>query len=408
MKSLMMLWKTILTECGDLCGTSTALDLRTAERRFEHEGLSFFTITLSDFASDFQKSLEQGHVDRSSFSGFRFSKGLPQFLGGFLDLVFDRGTGVLLVNPSVDAIFSLRQITLVLKKVEIPCNDARNQHAIDAYLQCEQEMKVFALPELDSFRRMTNLLWSEVLNQTSQDIWEYNLVPKHGPGATADKIYGNRKFVQTEWPERLEEVFPYKEYALPNARHHKLGDHVHYLEPGEERPVKVTLVPKTLKTPRIIAIEPTCMQYMQQALFGSLRDAIEGPDSPSFHRIVGFQDQEPNRRMALEGSLDGRYATIDLKEASDRVHNQLVRAMLHRFPLVAEAVDATRSRKADVFGKTIRLTKYASMGSALCFPIEAMVFTTVVMLGIEKSLNTQFTSKRDIRPFYWPCARVRG
>jgi len=35
------------------------------------------------------------------------------------------------------------------------------------------------------------------------------------------------------------------------------------------------------------------------------------------------------------------------------------------------------------------------MGSALCFPVEAMVFTTVVFLGIQKSLNTTL-SWRDI------------
>jgi hypothetical protein len=43
------------------------------------------------------------------------------------------------------------------------------------------------------------------------------------------------------------------------------------------------------------------------------------------------------------------------------------------------------------------------MGSALTFPIEAMVFTTAVFMGIEKSLGTQLT-KKDIRSFY---GRVR-
>jgi len=33
------------------------------------------------------------------------------------------------------------------------------------------------------------------------------------------------------------------------------------------------------------------------------------------------------------------------------------------------------------------------MGSALCFPVEAMVFTTVILLGIEESLNKSLTRK---------------
>jgi len=46
----------------------------------------------------------------------------------------------------------------------------------------------------------------------------------------------------------------------------------------------------------------------------------------------------------------------------------------------------------------IRLNKFASMGSALCFPFEAIVFATVVFMGIEKELGRQLT-RRDIKSF---------
>jgi len=106
----------------------------------------------------------------------------------------------------------------------------------------------------------------------------------------------------------------------------------------------------------------------------------------------------------MKGSLDGSLATLDLSEASDRVSNQHVRILLERYPSLAEGVDATRSRKADVDGHgVIRLAKFASMGSALCFPFEAMVFTTVVFIGIEKVLNRQLTRK-DLKSF---IGRVR-
>lgn len=55
---------------------------------------------------------------------------------------------------------------------------------------------------------------------------------------------------------------------------------------------------------------------------------------------------------------------------------------------------ATRSSKAEVPGHgVITLTKFASMGSALCFPIEAMVFLTAVYVGIEQELNRHITRK---------------
>jgi hypothetical protein len=128
------------------------------------------------------------------------------------------------------------------------------------------------------------------------------------------------------------------------------------------------------------------MQYMQQGLKNMIVPAIQKDNLMG--GIVGFDDQVVNRRLAKEGSLTGSLATLDLSEASDRVSNQLVWLLLNQWPLVEEAVDATRSRKADVPGEgIISLSKFASMGSALTFPIEAMVFATVVFLGIENALN---------------------
>jgi len=138
------------------------------------------------------------------------------------------------------------------------------------------------------------------------------------------------------------------------------------------------------------------MQYMQQAIRLAIYEDVKRDNLLS--HFISFDDQAPNQRMALKGSLDGSLATLDLSEASDRVSNQHVRALMARWPLLAEAVDATRSRKADVDGYgVIRLAKFASMGSALTFPIEAMVFLTVVMMGIEDVLKRQLTSRDLLR-----------
>jgi hypothetical protein len=135
------------------------------------------------------------------------------------------------------------------------------------------------------------------------------------------------------------------------------------------------------------------MQYAQQAIAESLVSHLEGKDNP-YRWIIGFTDQDPNRSMARKGSLTGTLATLDLSEASDRVSNQLVRVLLDPWPHAAGAIDASRSRKADVPGHGImRLAKFASMGSALCFPVEAMVFATIVLCGIEDGLRRQMTRK---------------
>jgi hypothetical protein len=220
-----------------------------------------------------------------------------------------------------------------------------------------------------------------------------NLVPRHGPGATADRVRGNAKFSVRNWPQRLEDVFPYGDYALPQLALENELDRVHFLEPGSEVPAKVTTVPKTDKNPRLIAEEPTAVQYMQQALFRQviyrLENAVEFPPPLGGKEFdlgkwfVGFRDQEPNRLLARKGSLDGDLATLDLSEASDRVLNAHVKLLLSRHPVLLRAVQATRSTHADVPGHgVIPLAKFSSMGSALCFPMEAMVFTTIVIVAI--------------------------
>jgi len=404
-KSLMNLWQRLLSDLGSQCRVSTNLDLKKAERRFEHEGLSFLTITLPSFSRGLQKALERGSVDRLDFQGFAFKSGLPLFLGGFLDRVFDRGTGRLLDVPDVDSIFAIRQLTLFFSKMLLPCSDERVEAAMSKYIECEQDVRENDMSRsaalYEEFRRMSLRLLGDVLSRVDRDIYEGSIVPKHGPGATADKLRGNAKFDQRSWTSRLERVFPYGDYALPNWRYYYRLDDVDILEPGSELPVRVVPVPKTLKTPRIIAIEPTCMQYMQQAISERIVRYLEGS---SLRDMIGFTDQAPNQRMAREGSLSGDLATLDLSEASDRVSNQLVRVLCQHFPHLSDGVDATRSRKADVPGHgVIRLAKYASMGSALCFPIEAMVFLTIVFIGIQRSLNRQLTS-RDFESF---AGRVR-
>jgi len=400
-KSLTCLLQEVLLDRGTWCGVSTERDLKEVMLRVEHEGESFLTITLPTFGKDLEKGLDQRRVDRQLFSGFARSKRsgeLPLFLGGFLDLVFDRASGRLLDEPSIDAIQAIRQITLMFAKVNLECSERRTRAAIEQFIQCEKDVReadqIRSQADVNQFVRVGQLLWASVLQRVDEQVYSGQIVPKHGPGVTADRLLGNQKYDQTEWTSRLETWFPFLDgFVAPSFRAYQDFHHVDILEPGAERPVRVITVPKTLKTPRVIAVEPTAMQYAQQAVAESLVSNLEGKDNP-YRWIIGFSDQDPNRSMARKGSLTGNLATLDLSEASDRVSNQLVRALFDLWPHASGAVDACRSRKADVPGHgVIRLAKFASMGSALCFPVEAMVFATIVLCGIEDGLRRQMTRK---------------
>jgi len=429
MKSLTWLLDCILQDCSIRCGTDTQRDYLTVSRRVKHEGISFLTITLPKFCSDFEKSLEQGFVDPTCFDGFSKHGVLPRFLGGLLGLVFELVDGKLMSEPSIDAILCIRQVCLMHKKILLPCSTARQKESLDGFVHCENELHWMEDPStpylipnlwdydaenlrrptrsfgdgqprlellhqlsrsgrtessrlLATFEKVSRVVWSEVLGELNSLVESQGLIPKHGPGATAEHIKGNRKYVHTRWHARLERFLPFEAYGLSSISPLVDPSFVwpQLIEPGAEQPVRVISVPKTLASTRIIAIEPVCMQYMQQALSSSMVRCIEKGRLTAGH--INFRDQSVNRKLAFDSSMDHSYGTIDLSEASDRVHRNLVLLMLQAVPAVSSAVFACRSSRADLGdGRIVHLRKFASMGSALCFPIESMVFFTLCILS---------------------------
>jgi hypothetical protein len=85
----------------------------------------------------------------------------------------------------------------------------------------------------------------------------------------------------------------------------------------------------------------------------------------------------------LSGSRDGIISTIDLSEASDRVSLALVEEIFGFNPTFLRYLRLSRSRFVQTEdGELVLLNKFASMGSALTFPIESMVFLTIVITAI--------------------------
>jgi hypothetical protein len=159
------------------------------------------------------------------------------------------------------------------------------------------------------------------------------------------------------------------------------AENVAFVSEHDEQPVKVITVPKTLKSPRIIAIEPVCMQYTQQAIRSVLYERIEAHKYTAGH--VNFTSQRVNQNLALSSSSTGQYGTIDLSDASDRVLWSLAMTMFAGNRDLHDAVNACRSTRAKLpDGRIIGpLVKFASMGSALCFPVESMYFYTICVLA---------------------------
>lgn len=399
MKSLISLWNILAQEMASRCSTSTTMDMKTVQGRFEHEGLSFLTITLPSFGKDFQYCLDQGMIVPESFLPFRKSGScLPSFLRGFMEQVFDLDNGILKNDPNIESIYAIRQLTLLYSKIEIPCTPERERRAMSEYVLCDKEVKdndsILDSSDVSELSRMGRLLFGPVFSRVDRDIYSESIVPKHGPGATADRLTSNGKYRSRYWTRRLESVFHVGDFLSPSPRFctEDWHDGIDHLEPGAEMPSRVISVPKTQKTPRIIAIEPSSVQYVQQGILESLTRATNRDLIGSF---ISSESQKPNQLLAQQGSC-GDLATLDLSEASDRVSLKHVMSITSGNPLFQEAILACRSERADVPGHgVISLAKFASMGSALCFPLEAMVFLAMIFLGIEKERGYHFSDRRE-------------
>lgn len=374
------------------CATNfDSRDLKTIGSRVKHEGLSFLTITLPQMGVDFERSLSLGEIGPGLFLSFGKRLKIPAFLQGFFARVFDSQTGRILHEPDIVAIESIRQIAYTFKKLALPCTEVRVQRTVADYEQCERDLEELTIDSAthDFVYRVGHVIWGQVF---SGGCSLSDGLPRHGPGATCERISGNAKFVHKTWYDRLEPYFPLLESAYSvSAYDSSEFEQISVVLEEDELPVRVITVPKTLKGPRIIAIEPVCMQYTQQQLKSILVSRIESAWLTRGH--VNFTDQSVNRSLALTSSSSGQYATLDLSSASDRVRNDLASAMFDFDPDLRDAIQACRSKKAQLpSGKIISLVKFASMGSALCFPVESMFFYTLCVSALLKKRNLPVTS----------------
>jgi hypothetical protein len=386
-----VVYKDACTKC--IADVFDLRDLETIKSRVENQGESFLTITLPNFSRDFERSLANGFVDPSCFRSFKKHGLIPAFLRGIIGQIFDYKTGRIYDEENCTnwsdfptLVEAVRQICCTFKKVKDDCSPERVTASLRNFSSIERELQSFTLgPEdLQVFDRISSMLWASMLADLQLDA----LHPKHGPGATADKLSGNRKHRWSSWNERLEPYFPFLGNALPlGAYESKEFKLVTYIPEGEETPVKVCPVPKTMKSPRIIAIEPVAMQYVQQSIQDVLYERIEG--SRIYGGQINFTDQSINQELALKSSEDDSFATIDLSDASDRVPLDLAIRMFSTHPDLRDAIMSCRSTRARLPDGTVigPLRKFASMGSALCFPVEAMYFYTICVIALLEGMQ---------------------
>jgi hypothetical protein len=136
---------------------------------------------------------------------------------------------------------------------------------------------------------------------------------------------------------------------------------------------RLKFVPKDWKTSRSICMEPIAYQWAQQGV----RLWVERMISEGIlKRHIVLKDQGVNQFYSRVGSMTRLLDTIDLSSASDSVSWDLVSKI---FPAkVLKYLAGTRTRMVEApNGDFISIKKFAPMGSALCFPVQSIIYSAV-------------------------------
>lgn len=138
---------------------------------------------------------------------------------------------------------------------------------------------------------------------------------------------------------------------------------------------KISFVPKTAKTHRVIAVEPLLNTLVQKGIDNEMRERL------ARELRINLKDQSINQRLAREGSenwlSEDPYATIDLSSASDSITEALVECVCP--PGWKHLWDSARTPGSQYNGEAVKLNQYVSMGNGFCFPLQTLLFSAAAM-----------------------------
>jgi len=374
LKSLRLLWA-ILAKSHRYSVFVRERDILEFERRALNEGLDFLTTALPTLG----KALDAFHstTEWNSPSGFETGEdGIPLFLGDAVRLAL-RGSSL--------AVDCVRQLTFMFYKLEVDYDKAIVSETLEKFEETDRDIlgevsRIGASESVQSHLTSMKRIICRVLDNTNP----WDIRPCHGSGATACRTKNEDKWHKLRYFPKLDETYPYADYFFYNFTH--LSDEMEKLENSliSVPRARVCLVPKDSRGPRIISCEPAELMFIQQGLMRLLYEVIE--NHPLTRSQINFRDQSINQSLAKSSSVDGTLATLDLNEASDRLSLYLVQRV---FPSEwIQCLQACRSEETVLpSGKIVKLNKFAPMGSACCFPVEALVFwascqATMKRLGV--------------------------
>jgi len=414
------------------------LDCERLALNCRSRGLGFFSLDLPELDSLLIQGLETGRLvlDGPLCKAVSKRVRVPRLFSGLWLRIFDRDA-CLKEDADVNAIMFLRQIFCLGKKVAHDCSSKRLQQAVKEYHDIEHETRPPTLrwseDELDPKSLGHGIHICDIVPRSDHDLFEqlsskedglsgtYRRIQevadllserigfcepvtysgdlhdqgrptgfRHGPGAVSDRKGIVDKYHFPNWSRKLEEWFPYRSCGTT------AGD-LESLPSNHEVSSRLIAVPKTAKSPRLIASEPTEHQWCQQVIRHFMVSRLKSIFGTDF---VCFERQDLSGQMALKASLDRSLATVDLSSASDRLSCWLVERIFRRNKSLLHCLHAARTRYIrDTISPTvsfIKLKKFASQGTATTFPVQTFVFLCIA-LGVSIDGRVTWDKIRRLR-----------
>jgi hypothetical protein len=365
-------------------------DIQYLIDRFDNEGDAFICKTMCMLGKEIETSLVQGRkiIIPPGWS-IRSGTSLPRHFYHYFSKVYeDDGS---LRAPDEDnrvAARLLRQLFLFWSKRASNTLEGEAQ-AIEEFLSrvtlprhrlYDGLSKASHIDKL-SFSRAKAIL-SDVFGKTapkSGPFHEFQKEPwgRHGPGAVAFREEAAEKWDFVDYPHLPHKLFMWSD--------------------KDSRPVKtdrnpssrVTCVPKDFRGPRIICIEPKEFQFGQQGLMELLMEHSQRHSL--MRKAVNFANVSRSHKMCF----NTYYATIDMKEASDLVSLQLVKELFPRW------LYRLLVRYRTPLVNNTRSTCFATMGSALCFPVQTFVFWALCLgtMEVHRGAHRRHVTGGDLQVF---------
>lgn len=347
-------------------------DLQTIIERLQAEGSSFVKVTLPLLGKALDQGLVCGTFKNIPHFSLKRNTRLPTFCHSVFREIFG-SDGDLRSDANTTCIHHLRQFLLFDSKVISTPTEQQKVTAIEDFKTRQSALRGVRLDTGHPVLLRAQWLLTRVLKRCDLS----DILPGHGPGIVSEGYNRFERWDFSSWPYKAEREYPFGVYGTHSFR--AIASRGIGVPLIRNKVTKCCLVPKDFRGPRLISAESTATQYLQQGQMRSLMSYIDS--HPILSRSICLRDQTHNQKKASE-AYDNDQVTLDLSNASDTVSVAVVWYLLSGVPKLRRQLMSTRSDYMRYNNEYVRISAFAPMGSAVCFPVETLVFWAISMASL--------------------------